>query len=415
VTETKRLSRVRRYLSGFLTERSVIRNPSRPTRESTFRAVLLMVVVAPAVPVLFMALLFRRIWSEPLRVMNLRIHGEFAYFVAFMEALRGTGTPVPPPQIVLVHCRWRHRTLTDMYEEALHVRILWSVGMQVFIQQILNLQPSSVVHYVSLDFRPLKFTRNYRPNPTPLTLPAALDKSSTDLRDSLNLSRGRLIPFAVHTRAYDLERTRFSAQKGAEKETRGGELPPVVDYLQAEGVSLVLLGSADTGISGIPRRFLRLADFGSLGGAEEVLIAKHCDYFWTDVSGAWLLAFPFKKRILYSNCYTLHSFRGFFNQEVLTLPVRFIDRDGRALRFRDELESNRHFSSHQDLTWIRNSPTEIIEAHREMLALLDGTWRDTDEVVELRSRFKALFKDYPLFNPPRLPAHYLLSHPHLLE
>jgi len=70
-----------------------------------------------------------------------------------------------------------------------------------------------------------------------------------------------------------------------------------------------------------------------------------------------------------------------------------------------------------ELVMIRNSPAEIVEAHQEMMARIDGSWIETpsmrarhNHVVELYSNYRA----QPL-HPMRIAASFLERHEDLLR
>lgn len=406
---------IRNSVSKVLDERSVIRNTLRPTRTNTIRSIIFLLAAIPICPFVSVFLCIRQTLRGRLSIVKLKVDAEFGYFIALMEAVRGSCSDKTSPDLILILSRWPHRTLTRIYENELRTRILWTVNWQGLLQQALLLQPRHFVEMMTLEYK-LLFSDSYRPSPKPLRLPEDLEDAGRELLKNFNGSGEKLVPLAIHTRTYDLLRNPQYAHKGREKETQGNELGEAIDFLRDSGVKIVMLGSPDEGTSRVPRSFPRLADFGHLGGHHEVLIAKNCDYFWTDAAGAWWLTFPFKKPVLYSNMYTFYGMRGtFFNSYQLVIPVRFKDKKGRELTIREELASGRHFSSREDLVWCRNSAEDLVEAHREMLMRLDGTWTESPEVMELRRKYLSIFDHFDGFNPPILSAHFMKKYPQILE
>jgi len=64
---------------------------------------------------------------------------------------------------------------------------------------------------------------------------------------------------------------------------------------------------------------------------------------------------------------------------------------------------------------IRNSPDEIIEAHREMKARIDGTWNEDSEMKTLGERCRKVFDDYPEALPMNISSYFLRKHHYLLD
>ena len=101
--------------------------------------------------------------------------------------------------------------------------------------------------------------------------------------------------------------------------------------------------------------------------------------------------------------------------EHLALPIRFQSKDGRLMTIREELSSKPPFSKDDNFHWIRNSPEEIVEAHEEMLARLDGTWVESAKARELRERYERIFRDFPQYFPMKIATSFLMKHQYLLN
>jgi len=65
---------------------------------------------------------------------------------------------------------------------------------------------------------------------------------------------------------------------------------------------------------------------------------------------------------------------------------------------------------------VKNTPIQIIDVIEEMLERLNGTWRESDEDIELQRRFREVVNFLPPSerNPARMGAKFLREHQHLL-
>jgi putative glycosyltransferase (TIGR04372 family) len=161
-----------------------------------------------------------------------------------------------------------------------------------------------------------------------------------------------------------------------------------------------------------------LEEFGVLGGPEEVVLASSCKYFWTDDVGAWWLSAPFMKPVLVTNAKFRTEPKPSRGRDMYVIR-RYETLDGRPLTLREMLEYDG--SPFKDavkgaLRMIRNSAEEIIEAHQEMLARLDGTWSETLAMKERRQHVDQIYHSYqdPHNYPLLLPAKFLQRHEYLL-
>jgi hypothetical protein len=93
----------------------------------------------PLAAVVFVVFAVRTALRAKPRVLVLAIDGEFAPFVHFMEVLRLEYSVDRKHDFVLLLSRHRHDTLSDMYEDILRIRLMWSTGLAVVLQQALLL------------------------------------------------------------------------------------------------------------------------------------------------------------------------------------------------------------------------------------------------------------------------------------
>jgi putative glycosyltransferase (TIGR04372 family) len=223
---------------------------------------------------------------------------------------------------------------------------------------------------------------------------------------------------ALHVRRYEEENNPQYMAKELSLESIGDQLAPVVDFLRSQKVPVMMVGSADTGRSQIRREMPRLSDFGQLGGPEEVALASTCRYFWTDNVGAWWLAAPFKRPVLFTNYARFKMRTGHVPYGSMCLPTIYETPDGARLTFRDILKarsSPHKAASRGELRMVRNSPDEMINAHQEMLDRLSGSWLGSDETMSLARRLEAIMSEFPKYEPWRIPTGFLAKHSYLLE
>jgi len=366
-------------------------------------------------PIVAIVLIVRRVFLAPLRIVVVAPETSFSFFVGFMELLRGRSTETQKPDLVIVLDRWPHFAFGELYETELSTRIVWSKGLYRLVYQALLLQPQQLVSVERLDWRSLR--REFHLSNQPMSIPEALEKLGRTTLQQIGCAGRKLVALSVYTRDYDEERSPYPGYAHTRKdlETVGTELNDAISFLKSENIDVVLLGSPDTGRSRIPRDIPRLGEFGTLGGPHEVAIASGCDYFWTDAVGAAWLCFPFRRPWLITNQYSLRTDRHLSVMDHLAIPVRFLSRDGRLMTIREELAAKPPFSKMDEYQWIRNSPEEIVEAHKEMLARLDGTWVESPAAQEVQRRYEDIFVEFPQYYPLKISTTFLIKHQYLLE
>lgn len=402
--------------SKFLSSRAVLRDTRRPNRKNTAIALIYVVVALPATFIAFIVLSLRRILRPPLEVTVLPIGSEFSFTVGFFEHLRGSKPDEWHTDLILALSRWPHNTLTSLYRKEFDRPILWTKGASGIVQQALLLQPAFLVDVMRLQWKSV--LQRFNLAQVPLKDRIHLAELRQKTMGQLNLGNKEFVVMAVHSRSYDAQRNPHYAAKGLKKESTGASLTPGVDFLRSQNLDVIMLGSPDAGITRIPRSIPRLAEFGTLGGPHEVALASGCKYFWSDSAGAMWLSVPFHRPILISNQYSIALTVDIMkwwqsaNFMHLVIPVRFEDGMNHKLTFRDELSDDRGLNSRNNLTWIRNSSQEIVEAHREMIARLNGTFVEN---LSLRKKFDDLYDEYPRVIKPNIATSFLTRHPYLLE
>lgn len=344
----------------------------------------------------------------------LAVDGEFAPVVELMELLRTSPVDERPWRYLLVLSKYKHQALDALYSEALHCRIIRSGKLSHIAQQVLLLQPDWIVSITEL-----RGSRTFVLPERALEVSSHLANLRKTSLESIGLGNQKYVAMAVFSLKYDEERDCRELAKVKILESNGSELVSGIDYLRDLGIGVVLLGSEDTNNSRIPRDLARLSALGPLGGAHEVALASGCEYFWNDFDvGAWWLGLPFKRPILTTNKPRIRLKTKLDGYEHLVVPVRYQHRDGTDIGFRELLSMKSapfKAASRGEILMIRNSPDEIVEAHREMVSRISGQWSDDSHQQFLREKCQRIFLDFPDTNPMNISAYFLAKHSHLLE
>ena len=412
---TTALSKAKLAFSQLISEHSAVRHQQYPTPRNTWFAIAFIAIVAPASLVAIPWVLAARILKRrKLEVTVLAVDNEFAPVIELLEFLRSTPPKERPWRYILILSRYQHTTLDALYSFSLQSRIIRSIGASRMLQQILLLQPGFLVERTQL-----RGSRSFSLPQTPLEADECLVRMRNECLAGIGLSDQRYVAMAVYTLQYDEERDPKEAQKHAMLESHGNNLAVGVDYLHQTDVGVVMLGSRDTKKAWVPRDIPRLSNFGHLGGADEVVLASGCEYFWNDSDvGAWWLGLPFKRPILTTNKPRIRMKTNLSDYEHLVVPVRYARPDGSDLTFRELLKmKSAPFKSaaRGEIVMIRNSPDEIIEAHKEIRARISGTWSEDAQIPKLRDRCQQIFLEFPDTFPMRISAHFLTKHAHLLD
>lgn len=411
------VSNLRLRLSRALTSRSAVRLRNEPTRHNTLHAVTFLVASFPFALILIGPLLIRSLFRRKLRVMVLAVDGEFAAFISLMECLRHDVEMGEHFDYVLVLSKWQHYTLHSLYSKEVDSKIVWGGGWAGLKQQVLMLQPRWLVHQIERA-NWSHFLRDFKYASHAVPVSQELVNLRSALLRNLDLVNKQYVLMSVYTMEYEHDRNPRFCQFVRPLETVGDEMVSGVDYLVKQNLGVILLGSPDTGRSKIPRQVLRLSEFGSLGGPEEVALASGCKYFWTDNVGAWWLTAPFQRPVLHTNFHHKTARKPTVGRD-LFVPRRYQTPDGRLLTLRDMLYmegSPYRAALRGELLLIRNSREEVLEAQQEMLARVNGEWFETSIMRQRREHVEQLYSDYSAedLHPLRMPAAFLERHEYLL-
>lgn len=410
---------VGRHLWKLLSSRSAAHRFWSPTRKNTLGSIALILTAIPFVSLAFpiAALLF--ILGKHVRVYELRVDGEFAWLVDHLERVRERAPTKRVLAVVVVRSSIRHKGLAHLYRFGSGCFILWSTGMSVLLAQILFLLPQRIIRKERI-YNNNYFLFDMSTIPMAPTRKLARIRSKT-LKD-LGSGHSPYVAMAVFTSTIAEKADSHYSVKYEQRETIGSELVEPISFLRSLEIDVMMLGFPDSDKAFIPYDLPRLSEFGCLGGLHEVALASGCLYFWSDAVGAHWLREPFKKRVLITNHDEIFVPKRFnFPPEVLEkyriLPLRFQSPSGNLLTFREALKRTPCFSevASGELLAIRNSPTDIIHAHQEMLALVSGELTYEDEIGELYERLEQLYSDFPDLNIPPVAKSFLLNHSYLLD
>ena len=108
----------------------------------------------------------------------------------------------------------------------------------------------------------------------------------------------------------------------------------------------------------------------------------------------WSLTSLFNRAQISTNTYNPFIGSGRFNRDIFSPQLRQLA-DSRLQTFREMAETAREYSYESNLrrdgvTLVKNSSQEILELVQEMLARLDGTFRETEEDTRRRARFEKI-------------------------
>lgn len=401
-------------LSRYISERAVLRHRQYPSRSNTLSALTFVILVLPLAAAVAPVFVLKRLKrGQKLGITVLAIDGEFGPLIETLEELRARGVERCRGGYILVLSKHRHETLSTTYGRLLQCKVLWSDKRGRILQQVLLLQPKRV-----FTISRLIGGKMFPLAKAALSLSPAVEALGNKTLQKIGCEPDAFVALAVYTLRYDQERTPKTADKTTPLETNGSELIEGVRFLRSSGIEVVLLGSDDTGRSKIQLDFPRLSDFGCLGGAHEIALASQCKYFWTDDVGAWWLALPFKRPVLMTNKARLRFQVDLTEYPHLMTPIRYRRPNGSELTFREILSmKSAPFKavSRGELIMIRNSPTEIVDAHEEMMGRLAGTWIDDEESLHLFNECQKVFQEFPDAFPLRISARFISKYQYLLS
>jgi len=413
------MSQFKKLFWAFLLRRSSFHRTWEPDRGNTLLSLLLMILMFPVALIVFPLLVGRVLLAGKIRLFVLKPYTEFAFMLYMFERICGGALANRQPHIVLVRTPFRHKGLAYLYGSHLQCPICWSSGVTGLFAQIVMLQPSWIIERIELttdDF--IRFSMVDEP----VNTSKRILKIRNEILSQQDVNPSRYVAMAVYTSTSEEKLDPGYVWKSVVRETIGTELVGGVDFLKSNAVDVVMLGFPDTGKAHIPRIFPRLTDFGRIGGLDEVALASGCLYFWADDVGAQWLREPFKKPVLLTNAAEVFGPKNQFSdtavKRFLSVPIRFQTSSGHLLTIREQLlMSPRRFESFAkgEVRIIRNSTEDIVEAHQEMLSIIDGTWVEDSQTLELSEQLERIYSEFPQYPNRPLPTKYLLRYSYLLD
>lgn len=422
------LSVAKKWLWRLMVSRSAAHFIWEPTRKNTLWSLILIVLAAPLAVVLFPFLLIRTAASKRLDVYILKIHGEFGYFVEYMERVRQTREERDGWYAVVVKSSLRHPGLTHLYRSAASCWLLWSTGLSVYFAQAILLQPSFTTNHIRL---PDDYHAEYSlPVLTerPLAPSSALVKRRVELLEEMRCSNAGYVTMAVFSSTpSEINSPKYSYDTKW-RESVGSQLVEGIDFLKLRGLDVIMLGYPDQGAAHVPREFPRLTDFARIGGREEVALASGCRFLWSDNVGAQWLSEPFKLFTFQTNFDCDNwlrrelNYTQSFSDRRLVLPLRFVSEEGEVLSFARALHEEKTSrkscagrAGEGELGMIRNSPHEIVEGLTEIIQRLEGSWVDDEDTIRLRAQLGEVYQRDGRYLAPPIASTFLRRHRYLVE
>jgi len=410
----KTVGTTKTLLWKILYRRSAVYSIFDPDRRNTVHSLGLLLIAIPFAVVLYPFFVVVSRAVDRIDLYEVRAHGEFAWIVDHLERIRGDREQKTTPVVIFVRSSIHHVGLGKLYSCELGCPVSWSSARSVLLAQVLLLQPSYVVK------RTVIYNGNFLEfgmSKVAIQPPRYLTKLRQRTIKRLRCNDSRFIGMAVFTSTPSEQKDPNYEAKFQYRETYGVELAQPIDFLQENGVDTILLGFPDTGKAHIPRRIPRLAEFGHIGGHHEVALASGCLYFWIDNVGAALLALPFRKPVLATNS-PMSLPTGWAVPEIcICVPPRYKSPEGKHLSIREMLLIKDHGEAiaQGSLIAIRNSPKEIVEAHKEMLARVDGTLIQDEKTIDRQQKVKRIFSEFSDQTPFHLSDYFLAQYEYLLD
>jgi putative glycosyltransferase (TIGR04372 family) len=390
-----------------------------PSRANTIRSLLFIILALPVAAALFPFGVFRKLCGRRWEVYVLDVEGEFAFLVDHLERVRCQTQFNTARCFLLARCSFKHKGFTHLYGSQSGLVVLWSCDWSALVAQVLLLQPKVVMRKETIA------NYNYQSFRIPDHALAPSEKLMHLKRDILRATgslRPKYVLMAVYvSTSREIEDPAY-ASKNAWRESVGSELTLGIDFLREQGLDVLLVGAHDKGKAHIPRILPRLTEFAKIGGLEEVALASGCEYLWSENVGACWLQLPFRGQVLETNSQPFwlrhYNYPETVINSFLCVPLRYqVKSDGHLLTFRELFEIADHGAAIGcgELSLIRNSPLEIVEAHHEMLLRRSGAWVEDSNTQNLVEQYRRSFANDPIKVGRPIASTFLRRHPYLLD
>lgn len=156
----------------------------------------------------------------------------------------------------------------------------------------------------------------------------------------------------------------------------------------------------------------------------DVFLTAHCRFFIGTLSGLTLLPILFKKPVLWVHTFWRGASFNHQEHDLFIFKKLWLRDERRFATFREMREigpppgNKGEYYEKQGIEIIDNNDDDILYATQEMHSRLEGSWKESDEDVELQERYrKLLWKDYSSQSPltPRVSASFLRENRDLLN
>ena len=197
---------------------------------------------------------------------------------------------------------------------------------------------------------------------------------------------------------------------------------PCINSLSDAGLDVIRMGQSVD--SAIDQSSCKIVDYASTTRSEfgDVWLLGNCKFVIAGAgTGVYWPASVMAKPALLTDSYAL--FNTSYGQHDLKTPQLAWSRSEKKLKSFSWMIAQGEGWGHQrflidgDIEIIKNTAEEITEVVLEMNQRIDGTWIETDEDVELQSRFKKLRENEPKWQVQegvRIGANFLRRYQHLL-
>lgn len=207
-----------------------------------------------------------------------------------------------------------------------------------------------------------------------------------------------------------------------------------IDYLKEYGITAVRMGRAEKRLDGLNN----CVDYAGLNASDfnDLALARKCTFMVCASTGAYLMAYLFRKPLLIVN-HVLYSLAGgacgYTGMELFIPKKLYSISMKRFLTLNEIIEIEQECLLWGDnyrrrgIEFINNTPEEICDAVEEMIERINGTWVDTEEDRKAYERYAEIYEKMKIRamenernwmgGPPpfKIAASYLRNNMYLLD
>ena len=220
---------------------------------------------------------------------------------------------------------------------------------------------------------------------------------------------GPFVCLAARSRYYNMRKGEMSEYCFRHRNMEFEDYAKTIAWLGGQGIQCVKMGRGEDPMDPIPN----CIDYAAYHASDfmDLYVFSRCEFAVTCLSGITTLANLFAKPLLMVNT-TEFSFglgAARYTEHDRFLPKRYYIRDidrrrvKRPLTLREIFETEKtcdHMDAHlieRSIEWSDDTEDEILDAVKEMVSRIDGTWTDTEEDEELLDRWWALHDEMEAF------------------